>query len=147
VWPAVSELSSAIHDGEPRTGLHHVELWVPDLAGALPGWRWLLETMGWMPFQDWDAGRSWRLDGVYLVIEQSPAMTAAEHERCRPGLNHLAFHAGDRTAVDALVAAAPTNGWQLMFADRHPYAGGPDHYAAYLSDRYGFEVELVAHDR
>ena len=74
----MSELSSAIHDGEPPSGLHHVELWVPDLAGALPGWRWLLETMGWMPFQDWDAGRSWRLDGVYLVIEQSPAMTAAE---------------------------------------------------------------------
>ena len=31
-----------------------------------------------------------------------------------------------------------------MFADRHPYAGGPDHYAAYLADPYGYEVELVA---
>ena len=143
---AVTETSGAERN-EPPTGLHHVELWVPDLAGALPGWRWLLETMGWMPFQDWDAGRSWRLDGVYLVIEQSPAITADAHERCRPGLNHLAFHAGGRGDVDALVAAAPNNGWQLMFADRHPYAGGPDHYAAYLSDRYGFEVELVAHDR
>jgi catechol 2,3-dioxygenase-like lactoylglutathione lyase family enzyme len=127
-------------------GLHHVELWVPDLAGALSGWRWLLETMGWTQFQDWEAGRSWRLGDVYLVIEQSSAMTAHEHERCRPGLNHLAFHAGDRGDVDALVAAAPHHGWELLFADRHPYAGGPDHYAAYLSDPYGFEVELVARD-
>jgi hypothetical protein len=27
----------------PRGGLHHVELWVADLAAALPPWRWLLE--------------------------------------------------------------------------------------------------------
>ncbi len=117
---------------------------MPDLAGALPGWRWLLETMGWIPFQDWEGGRSWRLGGVYLVIEQSPAMTASDHDRCRPGLNHLAFHGGTRADVDALVAAAPSHGWTLMFADRHPYAGGPDNYAAYLADPYGYEVELVA---
>jgi hypothetical protein len=32
----------------------------------------------------------------------------------------------------------------LLFADRHPFAGGPDHYAASLEDGDGFEVELVA---
>jgi hypothetical protein len=31
-----------------------------------------------------------------------------------------------------------------MFADRHPRAGGDQHYAAYLEDADGFEVELVA---
>jgi len=31
-----------------------------------------------------------------------------------------------------------------MFGDRHPYAGGPEHYAAYLEDADGFEVEVVA---
>jgi hypothetical protein len=31
-----------------------------------------------------------------------------------------------------------------LFPERHPYAGGPDHYAAYLEDADGFEVELVA---
>ena len=31
-----------------------------------------------------------------------------------------------------------------MFADRHPHAGGPDSYAAYLSDAWGYEVELAA---
>ena len=29
------------------------------------------------------------------------------------------------------------HGWRLMFADRHPYAGGEDHYAAYLENRDG----------
>jgi hypothetical protein len=34
----------------------------------------------------------------------------------------------------------------LLFADKHPYAGGPEHYAAYLAGTDGFEVELVAAD-
>lgn len=125
--------------------LHHVELWVPDLARAEESWGWLLTTLGYaLVEQDWAAGRSWRYGQTYLVLEQSPALTAAEHDRCRPGVNHLAFHAGDRAVVDRLTAAAPEHGWSLLFADRHPYAGGPDHYAAFLADRDGFEVELVA---
>jgi endo-beta-N-acetylglucosaminidase D len=58
-------------------GLHHVEVWVPDLEGALPGWRWLLESLGFTLYQEFEAG-------------------------------------------------------------------GTEHYAAYLEDAWGFEVELVA---
>ena len=129
-----------------RGGLHHVELWVPDIARAERDWGWLLRRLGYEPFQDWPVGRSWRLAGTYIVVEQSPAMTAAVHDRLRPGLNHLAFHAGTRAEVDALAADGPANGWSLMFADRHPYAGGPDHYAAYLVNTDGFEAELIAAD-
>jgi catechol 2,3-dioxygenase-like lactoylglutathione lyase family enzyme len=125
--------------------LHHVELWVPDLPRAIAGWGWLLGELGYEQFQDWPAGRSWRLGPTYIVVEQSSAMSAATHERLRPGLNHLAFHVEGRDGVDRLVAAAPGHGWSLMFADRHPFAGGPDNYAAYLENVDGFEVELVAH--
>ena len=38
----------------------------------------------------------------------------------------------------------PAHGWTLLFPDRHPYAGGPGHYAAYLASTDNFEVELVA---
>ena len=129
-----------------RGGLHHVELWVPDIARAERDWGWLLGRLGYEPFQDWPAGRSWRLAGTYIVVEQSPAATADRHDRLRPGLNHLAFHAGTKGEVDALAADGPANGWTLMFADRHPYAGGQDHYAAYLANTDGFEVELIAAD-
>lgn len=124
--------------------LHHVELWVPSLAGAIPTWGWLFERLGWEEYQAWPAGRSWRQGAVYVVLEESPAMHAREHDRMRPGVNHLAFHAGTRRALDDLIGEAPAHGWSLLFADRHPYAGGSDHYAAYLEDRYGYEVELVA---
>ncbi|MEU4791071.1 VOC family protein [Micromonospora tulbaghiae] len=125
-------------------GLHHVEVWVPDLAAASRSWGWLLGELGWTLYQDWPAGRSWRLGATYIVLEESPALTGRTHDRCAPGLNHLAFHAGPPAAVERLVTAAGEYGWTLLFPDRHPHAGGPDSYAAYLTDGQGYEVELVA---
>jgi len=128
-----------------RAGLvHHVELWVPSLSRAVAEWGWLLGGLGYQAYQDWPSGRSWRLAESYLVVEESPALTGDSHERTRPGLNHLAFWAGPRHRVDELAAGGAEQGWQLLFGDRHPWAGGPEHYAAYLSNSDGFEVELVA---
>ncbi|WP_020139770.1 VOC family protein [Streptomyces sp. 351MFTsu5.1] len=127
-----------------RGTLHHVELWVSDLDRAVASLGWLLEALGYVLFQSWDGGRSWRLGPTYLVIEQSPALTAERHDRRRPGLNHLAFHVEDAATVEKLAADATQHGWHLMFPERHPYAGGAQHYAAYLENDDGFEVELVA---
>ena len=126
------------------SGVHHVELWVADLAAAEQTFGWLFGQLGWHEYQRWDRGVSWRRGEHYVVVEDSPARTGDRHERTAPGLNHLALHAGDRATVDRITAAAPDHGWRLMFADRHPHAGGPDHYAAYLENADGFEVELVA---
>lgn len=126
--------------------LDHVELWVPDLDVARPRWAWLLTALGYEQFQSWENGVSYRLGPTYLVLEQSPALLDGRHERCRPGLNHLAFHAGPPPALDRLVEDAGRHGWRLLFGGRHPFAGGPQHYAAYLEDDDGFEIELVADD-
>lgn len=124
--------------------LHHIELWVPDLLRAVASWGWLLGELGYEPYQEWPDGRSWRAGATYIVVEQSPARTAFRHDRCRPGLNHLAFHVAGSDRVEELVAEAPRHGWRLLFADRHPYAGGDQHYAAYLENTDGYEAELVA---
>ncbi|MER6187197.1 VOC family protein [Streptomyces sp. NPDC001652] len=124
--------------------LHHLELWVPDIHRAVASLGWLLEALGYALFQSWEGGRSWRLGATYLVIEHSSALTAEDHDRLRPGLNHLAFHVEDAATVEELVADAAGHGWHLMFPERHPYAGGGQHYAAYLENDDGFEVELVA---
>ena len=88
------------HEGGPVLGdLHHVELWVPDLTRASAEWGWLLGQLGYAPFQDWADGCSWRLG------------------------------AGTRQDVDRLAAEGPAHGWTLLFPDRHPHAGGPDHVA------------------
>ena len=133
-----------------RGALHHLEIWVPDLEEARVSWGWLLTELGYAPFQSWDTGFSLRLGGTYLVFEQSSALSSAEHDRLRPGLNHLALHSGSQARVDRLYAAAQQHGWTPLFDDRYPWAGGkpsdgrPGHYAAFMQDAAGFEVELVA---
>jgi catechol 2,3-dioxygenase-like lactoylglutathione lyase family enzyme len=124
--------------------LHHVEIWVPDLERAERAWGWLLTRLGWTVYQRWEDGRSWRDGETYVVLEQSSALRGDTHDRLRPGLNHIAVQAPDAATVDAVVAQAPEHGWRLLFPDRHPHAGGPDTYAAYLEDADGFEVEVVA---
>ncbi|MFI7340157.1 VOC family protein [Streptomyces sp. NPDC050085] len=132
--------------GPTHGALHHVELWVPDLTRARTSLGWLLESLGYTVSQTWETGHSWRLGPTYVVVEQSPALTATRHDRLRPGLNHLAFHVADAATVEELTAESPRHGWHLLFPDRHPHAGGDQHYAAYLENVDGFEVELVAMD-
>jgi catechol 2,3-dioxygenase-like lactoylglutathione lyase family enzyme len=124
--------------------LHHIEIWIPRINEATASIGWLFEALGYELFQSWENGHSWQLDNVYIVVEQSPALTSTSHDRLRPGMNHSAFHAGSTQEVDELVQAALQRGWALLFGEAHPYAGGPEHYAAYLSNADGFEVELVA---
>lgn len=129
----------------PSAGFHHVELWVADLASVEPSWGWLLGELGWELYQKWPEGRSWRIGDAYLVVEQSvAARPGLPYDRMRPGLNHLAVHAPDRATVDRIHATGPANGWQQLFASAYPHAGGSEHYAAYLTDVAGFEVEVVA---
>lgn len=128
----------------PTGRLHHLELWVPDLGRATASWGWLLEQLGHTRTATWRTGASWTLGDTYVVLESGPDVVDGPHVRRRPGLNHVAFHAGTPQDVDALTASAQGHGWTLLFPDRHPHAGGADHYAAYLEDADGFEVELVA---
>lgn len=124
--------------------VHHIELWVPSLERAVESFGWALGTLGYEEFQRWENGRSWRNGVTYVVAEESPAVVGGEHDRRRPGVNHLAFHAGSVDDVERIVEEAPHHGWTLLFSDRHPHAGGPDHYAAFLENEDGFEIELVA---
>jgi catechol-2,3-dioxygenase len=122
--------------------IHHVELRVGDLDAASEAWGWLLAQLGCEPFQQWADGRSWRLGSSYLVIEREPR--PGNYDRRGPGLSHLALHVRSRHDVDVLWTSAPDHGWSQLYADRHPWAGGPHHYAAFLENGERFKVELVA---
>ncbi|MFA9430591.1 VOC family protein [Egicoccus sp. AB-alg2] len=125
--------------------LHHVELYVSDLERSVAFWGWLLLELGYEVFQEWDEGVSFRLEGTYLVFTQAPRAERGLDRR-GVGLNHLAFHVADTAAVDRLTTAMRERGVRVLYPDRHPYAGGRDHYALFCEDPDGLKVELVAAD-
>ena len=126
------------------TGFHHVELWVPDIHSAASSWGWLLDRVGFVLTQEWEEGQSWSGGGAYLTLTTSPNLSADSHDRRRSGMNHLAFQAGAPEDVDRIMADAPRHGWQRLYHERYPHAGGPEHYAGWLENSAGFKVEVVA---
>jgi hypothetical protein len=135
------------HGAMTRRGrLHHLELWTDDATRVDGPWPWLLRRLGYALDSRWATGQSWRGGDAYVVLESGPEHVRGPQRRLESGMNHLALWAGTRAELDALVDDAPGHGWSLLFAERHPHAGGPDTYAAYLENACGFEVELVADD-
>lgn len=126
-----------------RGSLHHLELYVRDLERAVRFWGWLLGELGYQPYQEWDEGCSYLAGDAYVVLVEAPA-GARELDRRDVGVNHVAFHAGSRADVDRLNAELEARGGRLLYADRYPYAGGNDHFAAFCEDPDGLKVELVA---
>lgn len=144
VMSEVEHQAAAPRRNPPRVGgLHHVELYVADLARSVEFWGWLLPELGYEVFQEWDEGVSYRLDDVYLVFTQAP-LASTGLDRRAVGLNHLAFHVAAPADVDRLTAAMNERGVRVLYPDRHPHAGGPDHYALFCEDPDGLKVELVA---
>lgn len=126
-------------------GLHHVEIYVSNLQHSTDFWGWFLSELGYEPFQEWEEGRSWSLDNTYLVFVQTKEKhLAIPYNRSRVGLNHLAFHANSRYQVDDLTKKIRARGMTVLYEDRHPYAGGEDHYAVYFEDPDRIKVELIA---
>jgi catechol 2,3-dioxygenase-like lactoylglutathione lyase family enzyme len=128
--------------------LHHVEMYVSDLRRSADFWGWLLEELGYEPFQKWENGVSWRCGETYLVFVQAEErFLDIPYHRCRVGLNHLAFYARSREQVDVLTEELRRRGVTILYEDRHPHAGGSDHYAVYFEDPDRIKVEVVAPER
>ncbi len=125
--------------------LHHVEINVSDLNRSRRFWDWLLVELGYVKHQEWGTGVSWKLGATYLVFVQTlPVHLEPPYHRSRTGLNHLAFYARSREHVDALTMEIESRTINELYRDRHPYAGGPDHYAVFFEDPDRIKVEIVA---
>ncbi|WP_303969696.1 VOC family protein [Sporosarcina ureae] len=125
--------------------LHHVEIYVSDLKRTINFWGWFLEELGYSSFQEWESGRSWKLDDTYLVFVQTEErFLDVPYHRSRVGLNHLAFHADSRQHVDDITEKLKSKGISILYTIKHPFAGGNDYYAVYFEDPDRIKVELVA---
>lgn len=125
--------------------LHHVEIYVSDLSRSRGFWQWLLcEELGYEVYQEWPQGVSFRHGPTYLVFVQTEQKHLdTGYNRCRTGLNHLAFHARSKSHVDDLTAKLRERGIIILYADRHPHAAGPESYAVFFEDPDRIKVEVV----
>lgn len=124
--------------------LDHIELYTGDFPRARRFWEFLLGFLGYDHFQAWPEGQSWRKGDFYLVLVQAREEGRGSFHRCRPGLNHIAFRVDDRDAVDRLTERLRERGVTILYEDRHPFAGGAEHYAVYFEDPERLKVEVVA---
>jgi catechol 2,3-dioxygenase-like lactoylglutathione lyase family enzyme len=125
--------------------IHHIEINVSDLKETIEFWGWFLEELGYESFQEWEKGRSWRLEDAYIVFVQTEdKYLDIPYHRSATGLNHIAFHAGSRSRVDQMAERLKKRGVRLLYEDRYPYAGGKGHYAVFFEDPDRIKVELAA---
>ncbi|GGE44651.1 hypothetical protein GCM10011391_24350 [Pullulanibacillus camelliae] len=125
--------------------IHHIELYVSDLQRSKTFWGWFLTWLGYEVYQQWPKGISWKLGECYIVFVQvEERFLDIPYHRCRAGLNHLAFHVETQEQVDQLTEELKKRGVRPLYEEKHPYAGGPNHYAVYFEDPDRIKVEAVA---
>jgi len=125
--------------------LHHVEIYVSDLAASRAFYQDLLEPLGYSVFQEWDKGVSFIEGDCYLVFVQAEERFLKDgYHRCRVGLNHLAFRVGSRAEVDSLRLRLIEKNVPLLYDERYPYAGGEGYYALYFEGPDRVKLEVTA---
>jgi len=126
--------------------IHHIEIYVSDLQQTTLFWEWLLtDKFGYTKFQTWDCGISFKLADTYIVFVQTEKKHSDNSfNRKNTGLNHLAFHCHDRHFVDTLTKELKDKNINILYTDRHPFAGGDNYYAVFFEDPDRIKVEVVA---
>lgn len=125
--------------------LHHVEVNVSNLEKTKMFWGWIMPKLGYEIFQQWKSGISWKQGSTYIVFVQTKDQyLSSSFHRSQTGLNHLAFHANSKQQVDDMTLELMEKGVKILYQDRHPYAGGLNHYAVFFEDPDRIKVEIVA---
>ena len=127
-----------------KTGtLHHIEIYVSDLKQSTDFWGWFLESLGYELYQEWPSGKSWRLNGTYLVFVQTQErFKDIAFHRCRTGLNHLAFYGKSHKHIDELTEQLKSRAIKVLYPEKHHKADG--NYAVYFEDPDRIKVEVIA---
>lgn len=126
--------------------IHHIEIYVSDLKKTILFWEWLLtKKFTYEIFQKWDSGISFKLGETYIVFVQTEKKYLSNpYNRKNTGLNHLAFHCSSKEFVDTLTKELKEKNINILYADKHPYAGGENYYAVFFEDPDRIKVEVVA---
>lgn len=148
IWDNSIPIQEEILNEEPlsNTGkIHHVEIYCSNLEKSAQFWGWFLGELGYKQYQKWESGVSFKLGGSYLVFVQAEKIfLESGFHRCRPGLNHLAFHGSSPEHIDELTRKLKDRGISILYPDKHPHAGGSGSYGVFFEDPERIKVEVMA---
>ena len=117
--------------------LHHVEIYVSDLAVSRAFWSELLSKIGYRESDSWDDGFTLKngKDTYLTFVQVAEKYASHSYHRCGVGLNHLAFSVDSREVVDAIRQHCVNTETTLLYDERYPFAnGGKDYYALFIED-------------
>ncbi|MDH3679583.1 MAG: VOC family protein [Acidimicrobiia bacterium] len=131
-----------------RGFISHLDLNVSDPDRSLPFYELVLGYLGFISHSIDDRRRFWSLatrNGPELAIEIRPPSHPPPrryHERYTPGIDHLAFHAESRAAVDELARLLVEAGYEVADPPaEYGYTAG--YYAVAFDDPDGIRLEVV----
>jgi len=126
----------------PVGALHHVDLTVSDFRRSKEFYAAVMPLMGFTRLPKEFGAVAWRGAGIIALQPATPEAKDRPHSRHAPGLNHLAFRAPSRAAVDVLYAELEKLGVTILDPPAaYPYTEG--YYAVYFADPDGMKLEFV----
>jgi glyoxylase I family protein len=122
--------------------LHHVDLTVADFRRAKEFYAAVMPLMGFERLPKEFGAVAWRGASIVAIQPAKPEEKDRVHSRYAPGLNHLAFRAASRAAVDGLHEQLLVLGVSILDAPaEYPYT--PGYYAVFFADPDGMKLEYV----
>lgn len=122
--------------------LHHVDLTVSDFRRAKDFYAQVMPLMGFERLPKEFGAVAWRGATILAIQPAKPEHKDQPHSRHAPGLNHLAFRAPSRAAVDELHAQLLALGVTILDPPaEYPYT--PGYYAVFFTDPDGMKLEYV----
>lgn len=125
----------------------HIGVNVPDLAAAKTYYDELMPLLGFEEFFSAADQFAYRpaggKPGTFLFFY--PAQQEGEYSRHQPGLQHLAFMVGSRSAVRAVHDWVVGLGGQIIHKPRNFPEYPPPYYATFWLDPFGVMLEAVCH--
>lgn len=106
-------------------GLHHVDLTVADFRRSKAFYGQVLPLLGFTRLPKEVGALAWRGQTIIALQPASPEEKDRPHSRHAPGLNHLAFRAPSRAAVDRVHAELVAFGVTILDPPaEYPYSPG-----------------------
>jgi catechol 2,3-dioxygenase-like lactoylglutathione lyase family enzyme len=125
-------------------GLEHIDLTVSDLSRSTGFYACVLEALGFRRFGHPVGHPSWSNGKFTLTLRPvAPEFAAAEFNRYRVGLHHLAFKVRQRTDVDALYRLLTEKKFVVLDPPAEYPEYGRGYYAVFFQDPDRFKLEAV----